>query len=323
MRLANRAKWSATGLGTLAVLAAAGSWAIADRSSSVHADDPPPAVTAPLSLPLDAYQLSPQLQAEQSNLDNVITRACMKSYGIAYLTNVPDIRSRFVASTAAADSRRYGISDLNSAKERGYHLPPAMKPSEEVSTRTVEQNLTREQELVLTGQPDAKPETFSAKTDTVGHYNGKAIPRGGCIGQAVRTLRKPMSSEALQKKNLFAAGLQRQVFLRTQTHPQVLAVFKRWSKCMADQGFPYADPIKAATDPAWKLDKPATSKEVRTAVADVQCKQRTDLVRIEHQVEVDLQKAAIKKHSAALAPLKKAVDEQIAALQQAASKYGT
>ncbi|WP_067477449.1 hypothetical protein [Actinomadura hibisca] len=325
MRLTKHVKAIAIGAGATGLLSAAGALVLTGPPPTAQADKPPQNTNMVLSLPLDAYQLSAQQHAEQVNAENIVTRACMKSFGISYLADTPDITSRFLAGTAAADSRRYGISDAVSAKERGYHLPPAMRSTEETSTRAAgDDQLTSEQKQVLTGQaPVDTNRRAEVRLLAIKEYQGKTVPEGGCIGETSRALRLSGSNQVSQKTVMLAATLQRQAYLKTQSHPTTVAVFHKWSACMAEQGFRYANPIKAATDPAWELDKAITPREVQTAVADVACKQRTDLVKIEHGVEVALQQAAIKKHAAELTPLKEAVAEQVTALRDAKDRYGS
>ncbi|WP_329424224.1 hypothetical protein OG339_27970 [Streptosporangium sp. NBC_01495] len=313
MKLSTYLKWPTAGLTVAAVLACGGSWAMAEERSAARQE-----VLVPLSLPLDAYQMSPAQHAEQANLDNIVVRVCMRSYGISYLTDVPDIRQRFVAYVAAADSRRYGISDLSSAQERGYHLPPVLLPEDDKTTSTATETLTHEQERVLTGQPAAKQ---SATRKDAGEYAGKAILEGGCVGESTRILNQ--SAAAHHETTLFAAGLQHQIYGRTQQHPDTLAVFKRWSDCMAESGYRYSGPIAAATDPTWDLAGPATPEEIKTAVADVTCKQRTNLVAIAHEVESDLQRKAIATHAPRLAPLKDVVQAQLVAIERAKVTYAS
>ncbi|MFI6515648.1 hypothetical protein ACIBF1_08835 [Spirillospora sp. NPDC050679] len=325
MRLTRRVKGIAVGAGAVGVLSAAGALTMGGQPPSAQANNSPSSNNAVLSLPLDAYQLSAQQHAEQVNTENIVTRACMKSFGISYLADTPDITSRFLSGTAAADSRRYGISDAISAKERGYHLPPEMRPTEETSARAAaDDQLTPEQEQVLTGQTPVdvrNPPRAGAQSMAVKQYQGKAVPQGGCIGETGRVLRLSASGQVSQKAVMLAADLQRQTYLKSQTHPTTMAAFSKWSACMAERGFRYTNPIKAATDPAWELDKAVTPQEVRTAVADVECKQRTDLVSIQHRVEVKLQQIEIEKHEDELTPLKKAVTEQVTALRDAKARY--
>lgn len=318
--------------GVAVLLVAAGYGAMAGPHRARAAD--PPKVARPavvgqgrLSLPLDAYHLNVHQNAVQTNAINVVTRACMKSYGIAYLVNVPDVTAQVEAGFTNYDSRRYGVTDPAAVVAYGYHLPPPASQVK-VASHPPQPALSAQQNLVLTGIPRQLKKSMSAMAGvgsaakTVGTYNGKPIPEGGCVDTATRALHVPVSTGSEQKANQLAADLQQQDFLKAQSDPRVHAVFRRWSACMASHGYHYSSPIAAATDPRWKMKEPPVRTEVQTAITDVKCKQDTRLVTVEYQVETALQNASIKKNTPVLAPLKKQVAAQITALRNVTAKYG-
>lgn len=323
MTESRRIKWPWMA-GAAAVMVAIGYGTASFYQSSADATAPHPIVgQGRMSFPFDAYHLTAQQAAEQANESNVIIRACMKNYGISYLKNTPDITAKVARGFAIADSRRYGISDMDAAQKFGYHLPPAATSTGKLTTEA-DPHLSGPEMSVLTGVSvgHAQMGKISASSRKVGSYKGKAIPQGGCVGTADRALQEPGSTKALRQANLLAAGLERKAFLKTQTHPRVRIVFHKWSMCMKSRGYSYANPIKAATDRTWDMGKPATRREIAIAVADVKCKQQTDLVNIEYRVESALENSLIRQHKTDLAPLKTAVSAQVSALQDAEAKYG-
>ncbi|MFI6396470.1 hypothetical protein ACIBI5_54205, partial [Nonomuraea sp. NPDC050540] len=69
----------------------------------------------------------------------------------------------------------------------------------------------------------------------------------------------------------------------------------RWSACMARQGFRYPDPLTAITDRQWSTNK-IGAQEIRTARADVRCKENTGLVDVWAEAESRIQRRAIRTH---------------------------
>jgi hypothetical protein len=322
---ARYAKWSiATSVAAALVIASYG--LTTGSQSSAHAADPPQIVgEGAMSLPLDAYHLSALQSAERANEYNIVIRACMRNYGIAYQMNGMNVAARAANGFAVYDSRRYGVTDPTAVRAYGYHLPASVVPTN-VSLQQSRPQLSRQQALVLTGSPGQKPlpaSAFVTQTTKVGSYNGKSIPQGGCVGTAARDLHMTPSTSDDQKRNSLAANLQREDFLKTQSNPQVIAAFQAWSKCMAGHHYHYPNPIAAATNRAWNMKIPATRIEIQTATADIACKQQTNLVNIEYKVESSLQEASIKQHAAELSPLKALVTLQAEALQKTLAKYGS
>jgi hypothetical protein len=309
-------KWSATA-GIAVVLAAAGYGVTTGPSTPAQAVGSPQVVgEGNLALPLDAYHLSALQTGEQVNESNILQRSCMKSYGIGYLVNVPNVTAKVAAGFAVDDSRRYGISDPSAAKTYGYHLPTLAAPA--AAPLHQSESLSGPQYTVLAGVTGKAGQQAPA---TVARYDGKAIPQGGCMGVATGILHAPDTSTTDQNATQLAANLQQEDFLTTQASPRVHVVFGQWSTCMAAHGYHYANPIAAATDPRWNLTKPATRPEVRTAVTDVTCKQKTNLVGVEYAVETALQKTSIEQHARALAPLRTLTAVQAKALRNAMTTY--
>ena len=81
-----------------------------------------------------------------------------------------------------------------------------------------------------------------------------------------------------------------------------MRAFADWADCMRSKGFDRTRPVK---DPkAHKLGAHQTSEEIAEAVADVACKQRTNLVGVWFTTESTYQKGMIQQHAAELAAIK-------------------
>jgi hypothetical protein len=89
------------------------------------------------------------------------------------------------------------------------------------------------------------------------------------------------------------------------------AAVQKWSACMADQGFPAQDPITAENSPQSRRDNQPTAREISTAVSDVTCKNKTNLVGIAVAVQSAYQKIYIEKHITQLTAHRNAVEQAI------------
>jgi hypothetical protein len=215
----------------------------------------------------------------------------MRGYGFRYL---PQLSADYIDTTVATwreyASRRYGISERTIAAERGYHL------GEEPGGARVPQvaaALSRLEREVLSGRaPDGR-----ASTTTV---RNKAVPRGGCAGQADRAVHADDAEEAQRGYDL-VARLRREAFERSRSDPRVAAVNRTWSSCMRGKGFDYRDPDTAVEDPRWDLAGARPGRaEIAVATADISCKLRTNLLGVNFAVEAEYENAAVDGHTDAL-----------------------
>ncbi|MFE7265514.1 hypothetical protein ACFU9B_26090 [Streptomyces sp. NPDC057592] len=249
---------------------------------------PTPATTANLRLPLNAYLPTPEDQATGEYLVYRVQQHCMRGFGFRYL---PHLTSEYVATTVATwreyESRRYGISDRAIAAERGYHLgkDPGGSRAPQIATA-----LSLPEREVLSGR---KADGRASSTPV----RDKPVPRGGCAGQAERTVYAD-DAEAAQRGNDLVARLRHEAFERSRSDPRVAAVNRTWSSCMRGKGFTYRDPDAALEDPRWDLRGARPSRtEVAVATADISCKLRVNLLGVNFAVEAEYENAAINDHT--------------------------
>ena len=183
--------------------------------------------------------------------------------------------------------RRYGITDAAHAAVLGYGLGKRDPSAHPDPTRGPK--LSPLALAVLTGEGAALP-------------NGVQVPPGGCSGDAERALQGPDGDQVSDW--YLAQRLSQESFGRSQRDPRVLAAFKRWSDCMRVKGHEYDEPLAPFSDPS--LRNGSTRKAIATAVDDVECKRRTNLVGIWYAVESAHQKLLIDDNRAALATLAEA-----------------
>ncbi|MGY0063245.1 hypothetical protein ACWY4P_43040 [Streptomyces sp. LZ34] len=71
--------------------------------------------------------------------------------------------------------------------------------------------------------------------------------------------------------------------------------FKDWSACMRKAGYKSSSPVWITSNSEWAAPK-ASSKEIKTAVADVRCKQRLNTVGVWVQVVKEYEEKYIKEN---------------------------
>ncbi|MFC8432796.1 hypothetical protein [Streptomyces sp. NPDC057253] len=260
------------------------------EGSSSASPSAPEAGTSPSSpgresytfrLPLAVYSYSDADYAVIQSAEQVLARDCMKDFGLAY-------RPAKNPAPAETQDRRYGLTDMASAKRYGYRMPPQQSAPEA--------KLTKDQIKVLYGNRSAP--AAAAKNAEL-RYRGKKVPDQGCLGAAVLGFRKPYEDEAGAQ---VASRISTASYENSQKVPEVRAVFGKWSSCMKQQGYDYASPMEAMAAPAFLRGK-VSAVEKDTAEADVSCKEKTGLPDVWFAAESSIQKDMIKADIKALRKL--------------------
>jgi len=253
--------------------------------------------SAALVFPIDAYLLTNDQTIEFDQATNVLEDRCMAQFGFTYTAPPPNVLPGSVTDTNAP--RRYGVSDAAQVARLGYHPPPSAPVGKKP-------DLSPDGLMVLTGSAatDASP-SAAPPAD----FGGRALPSGGCIGQARAQLTTHGGSV---NADPVAEQINDESLALSQREPQVLAAMKRWSQCMAQHGYHYTDSYGAGTDPQWNTPAPSTT-EIRTASTDVACKARTNLVGIWYAVETVLQKEMIAANRQHLDQVRQGISAQMSA----------
>jgi hypothetical protein len=259
-----------------------------------------------LAFPIDAYLITQQQRAEMDNATVIITRRCMQRFGFNYS---PMSKNTNVGKTTETNApRRYGIANAAQVATLGYHPPVNDVSALRASANTLDAAGIK----VLTG--GASPDHSGSATATAGggSYNGVQIPAGGCLGEARRQLTAHGGSvnDAPVAQAIDADSLS-----RSQQEPQVVAVFKQWSACMAAKGYDYAAPYDAGNDHRWATGTP-TAVEIQTATADVACKQKTNLVGVWYAVDCALQTSMINAQQQQLDAVRDGIAQEMRATAQ-------
>jgi len=264
-----------------------------------------------LAFPIDAYLITGQQRAEMDNATAILAGRCMRSFGFDYSPMPKTAKADQTTETNAP--RRYGIVSAAQVAALGYHPPTTDVSALRASANTLDAAGIR----VLTGGVSpAQGETATA--GTAGSYNGVQIPSGGCLGQARRQL---TAHGGTVNDAPIAQAVDADSLARSQQEPQVVAVFKQWSACMAAKGYDYATPYDAGNDHRWATSAP-TAAEIQTASADVACKQQTNLVGVWYAVDCALQTSMINAQQQQLDAVKNGISQEIKAAAQVVGAAG-
>lgn len=233
-----------------------------------------------LRLPLDAYLLSDRERADLAFAQDALVTRCAARYGVT----MPPPPRRQQLGPRTYTERRYGLTDPVLAAADGYHLG-------ERDPRNVGKpptpDLSPTQALVLTGR--------RAATDATGTPDApvQPVPAGGCLGEADRKLGGSWDNTDLVE------AIDNNSVIDATKNPQVLATFRAWSACMKAKGHRYAAPWDAGNDSRFR-GQHSSPAEIAVAVADVACKEKTNVVGVWYAVDAAYQKAFIAANKAAL-----------------------
>jgi hypothetical protein len=232
-----------------------------------------------LDLPFDDYRLNFAEESEISRARLVLARACLRERGVRF--DVPDDVRTPGAMDVEPNLRRYGVVDEASAAGYGYHVPTtATEKRQQEARQRWAAGITEDQRMALFGEGGCT-ESADAKLTT--------FDDGFFVAASQGTLRA------------------------SERDSRVVASVGAWRACMAGQGYSYADPDAAISDPRWDLDDPVVSSaEIETALADVRCKGSSGFVEAWHGVEVGLQEEEIRRDAGRFARLAQALDRRLA-----------
>ncbi|MGW8887042.1 hypothetical protein [Streptomyces sp. NPDC055749] len=284
-----------TGCGAGTVPDTAGTTPVAENKPMVNKENWPRAtpdrgLAKGLSLPLEDYMQTYQDTVALDQASRNLQEKCMGGYGIsielplAGTTPPPN-------DNDANMERRYGLTDRQAAARYGYGLSEAL-------TRQVRQKmpeLTDEEVQVLTGHSKpAKPNTpgaARAAEPAPESYKGKKIHEGGCSGWAKNKLKQPSPDDLA-----FVSELNGISFTESMRAPAVKQATAEWSQCMKSEGYSAATPFEATEIAPHVEGGPASEEEIAVALAEIDCKEKTDLVAVWFAEDSKIQKAQIAEH---------------------------
>ncbi|MER6949562.1 hypothetical protein ABT294_36670 [Nonomuraea sp. NPDC000554] len=134
---------------------------------------------------------------------------------------------------------------------------------------------------------------------------GIKVPDGGCANEAERALNvgtpSPDGSGAAKPRDhKQMLGLMDSASEVAFKDPRLTEVDERWSMCMRGRGYSYSSPDRAENDPRWEKEidpetrrHAVTSLEIKTAVADEDCRREINYFGVRLAVYADAQNRII------------------------------
>ncbi|MFG2732845.1 hypothetical protein [Streptomyces canus] len=232
-----------------------------------------------------------------------LAQDCMARLGftVAMPVSIPS-----TAYDEADMARRYGVMDPAQARTYGYHVPGIVNGAPPPSQAP----MSAAEQLALTGPGVSRP--GAAPSAAARQVNGKATPAGGCMGQAMAQLHADFDTS-------LPGMLDMESLPRAQAEPQVQAVLKAWSSCMAGKGYSVNSPFNANSLAPSSSGPSPSAQEIQVATADVGCKAKTNLVKVWFDAEAAIQQQQIEQNNLALERLRKNIT---AVVKAAASVSG-
>jgi hypothetical protein len=271
------------GGGFLAVPAAAG---FNGRPKITVGAIPPADSGQSITLPLNSYaDVASLQQTVLAEAQALLTQKCMAERGFVYSSQTTPVTEQDLLQNIEYG---YGITSLSNASTYGYGEPPSSGAPPAAG-------------LFLGGfasfsQARQKAAMAEALIGFAPGVRIQPVHEEGCLILANREIYQPGSSQLGDP----VPAIAQQASTWTSTDPRVLAVDAAWSRCMAQRGYHYPSPQQAAQH---NWPKHPTTAETATAVADVTCKQQTNVAHTWLAVEAAYQAALIAQNITTLASL--------------------
>ncbi len=251
-----------------------------------------------ISLPIDKYSLQGSSLEAVEGAARKITTECMKRLGYTY-------RPGDTVRDAHEENRRYGIQDASLAAQYGY------RPYSVVHPPTVDPNAPTYSQAELTALT-GKDKNGKKITAGIEAANGEKVPRGGCAGEADRIVRAPYDYPAGVEA---ARIINAEGFKNSTTDPKVRKIFREWSSCMRGKGYRYDSPLTVMGSAEF-YEGEMSNRQMMTALADITCKEKVDLVSRWNAVESATEKVMISERSGILKTFLKRQNAKVAAARR-------
>ena len=230
------------------------------------------------SFPLDAYERNQSLGVIGYAVD-IVQQRCFRRFGLDL--PLPDRGDGVQSPLPTWDW--YGLWDASGARQYGYEDPPRYVNSFMMSVGRA----GPEWDVVLGGVEET--------------FNGVEVPEGGCQGESFRAVGLDQDGGHID-----VPGLYREAITLARQHSAVEALIDDWSDCLADLGWEAADPSEPFRRWQGRRIGPAggpSSDEIAMAMADIECKKETGLLRAWVAAEVAYQNVLADEHVDALRDL--------------------
>ncbi|MHA5047931.1 hypothetical protein [Streptomyces sp. SD15] len=235
---------------------------------------------AKISTPLDAYLSTPEENYTLKKARILLVNQCMRQLGY------PDNPQPLGAYTGKAylEHSEFQVAPVSQVEQYGYESPQDENTQGQSAEATYTKKTTKLQGQLLSGR--------------IATFNGKTVPKGGCEGEALRTLTKgattpqeitmPDGSKAGAGEGGFGEGYAEMMvssargkaMTKVRSDSRYEKSTAEWSDCMKSQGYEYDTPTEPRNDKRWSDTSQVGKAETTTAVADMRCKQKVNYLGI-------------------------------------------
>lgn len=224
-----------------------------------------PADPATWKLPIEAYVPSRSDRVTVSAERDKLMDRCVDQAGYPDWQPAPDLP---VVGGETLVDWRYGIHDAAAAEKWGYHPDPTKQKARDAA--------------LAAGAVDPS-KTPSDVVNACFEETEKKIPTFPAT-----TVAGQVGADAWKK---------------AKATPKVVKAFSDWSGCMKAKGFTYAKPMDANDDPKFAVPE-ISDLEIKTATADIECRNKHNVARSWFDAESALQQAEIEKNKERLDTLR-------------------
>ena len=252
---------------------------------------PPAGSSLTVAMPLEAYQaISTQQQVALADASSQLIQHCMAARGFED-TSSSSAPLSSVATLGQVEAAGAGLTSLTQARTFGFVRP---KSSNSASSGP---QIIGFISAAGFGQSLKAGRAYAEALYGFGPGTGGPGGHVGCLQQASKQVYGSLFGEPVPDP---VPQIAEQAANYTQTDPRIHAVIKAWSACMARRFYHYASPSQVEGH-HWK--SPPNKAEINTAVADVTCKAKTNLLNTWLAVEAGYQQALIGQNLATLSQL--------------------
>ncbi|HET9769552.1 MAG TPA: hypothetical protein VFS16_01590 [Acidimicrobiia bacterium] len=259
------------------------------------------------AMPLDTFLLNPEQQKTVNDAYAGLVTDCMKRFGFSYTPPREQREQRSADAPATRVDGRFGTQSAEQAEKWGYHSEGGVSEKDRGPWDGTGRKTTAAMRTAERGSDDPKAK-FGPGGQVV---NGETVPDHGCVGEARKKLTG--SVDGFLAGAGLATDLKFDTLTKAQQDARTRAVFAKWSTCMKDKGFDYADPLAANGDEEWARTPRPTRHEIRVATADQECRKKHNVVGVWFAVDHAYQERAVEQNAEALAGVKKDTDRLLKA----------
>lgn len=242
---------------------------------------------------------------------------CMREAGFDWIesTYVPD--PDFLA-------RRYGLLDIDWARENGYRSSDYLNSDEPMEADNLPQNPSEQTAylLALDGPPASTQDSVPMTSPINGDAFGSLFLTGGCSGEAnVEIFGSVDAYVDYTRSDLAVQLMAEEALSRALSDQPVLDAERHWAQCMTSKGYAFqtmSDLQAYAEENGLGLSDLPTPDETSLAAADVECRLSSSYAAILNQAEVTHQQQLIDTTSLDMSE----IEGERARVLERATKFG-